>query len=186
MFSLRVQKKEREPLFDMRRTGINIARLRKSKGVTRARLAEVLGISAETVSNWEDGLSCPDASTLGALAALLGTSTEEILGSRRAAEIVSDAEAGRAPVLDMREFSEIAPLLRAEQADRLAGSVCGAVAPDDVLALAPSLGDAALIRLAERVPQGSFTQKDAAALAAFLDEDAAARLMRRLHGEERA
>ncbi len=185
MFSLRVRKKESGPLLDMHRTGANIARLRKSKGATRARLAEVLGISADTVSNWEDGLSCPDASTLGALAALLGTSIEDILGSRRAAEIVSDAEAGRAPALDIRELIEVAPLLRAEQADRLAGSVCGAVTPDDVLALAPFLGDAALMRLAERVPRGAFTRESASALVRFLEEDAAARLMRRLHCEER-
>ena len=185
MFSLRVRKKESEPLLDMRRTGINIARLRKSKGVTQARLAEVLGVNADAVSNWEDGLSCPDASTLGVLAALLGTSTEELLGSRRAAEIVSDAEAGRAPALDMRELVEVVPLLRAEQADRLAGSVCGAVTPDDVLALAPFLGDAALMRLAERVPQGSFTRESASVLVRFLDEDAAARLMRSLFVKER-
>ncbi len=86
----------------------------------------------------------------------------------------------------MRELTEIAPLLRAEQADRLAGSVSGAVTPDDVLALAPFLGDAALLRLAERVPHGAFTRESASALMRFLDGDAAARLMRRLHGKERA
>lgn len=184
MFSVRVRKKESGPLFDMRRTGANIARLRKSKGVTRARLAEALGISADTVSNWEEGLSSPDASALGALAALLGTSTEYILGSRRAAEIISDAEAGCTPALDIRELIEIAPLLRTEQADRLAGSVSGAVTPDGVLGLAPFLGDAALKRLAERVPQGAFTSEDTAALAGFLDEDAVG-LTRKLSGGER-
>lgn len=40
--------------------GDRISFLRKLKGLTQAQLAEKLGISAQAVSKWESGLSCPD------------------------------------------------------------------------------------------------------------------------------
>ena len=52
--------------------GKRIMALRKAKGWTQEQLAAQLGISAQAVSKWENDVSCPDISTLPALAALLG------------------------------------------------------------------------------------------------------------------
>ena len=68
-------------------------RARKAKGMTQMQLANALGISFQAVSNWERGQSCPDISKLGELSELLGVSIDEILGNRRAAELVAQDEA---------------------------------------------------------------------------------------------
>lgn len=60
--------------------GERISYLRKRKKLTQAQLAEQLGISAQAVSKWESGLSCPDIMTLVPLAQVLGVSTDELLG----------------------------------------------------------------------------------------------------------
>lgn len=81
------------PTFDMMKIGANIMRARKAKGMTQMQLANALGISFQAVSNWERGQSCPDISKLGELSELLGVSIDEILGNRRAAELVEQDEA---------------------------------------------------------------------------------------------
>ena len=40
--------------------GTTIAALRREKGLTQDALAAQLGVSAQAVSKWENGLSCPD------------------------------------------------------------------------------------------------------------------------------
>ena len=55
--------------------------LRKLKGLTQAQLAEKLGISAQAVSKWESGLSCPDIMMLVPLADIFGVSTDMLLAA---------------------------------------------------------------------------------------------------------
>ena len=61
--------------------GEKISYLRRQKGMTQAQLAEQLGISAQAVSKWESGLSCPDIMTLLPLSRILGVSTDVLLGA---------------------------------------------------------------------------------------------------------
>lgn len=60
--------------------GDRIAFLRKLKGMTQSQLAGSLGISAQAVSKWESGLSCPDIMMLVPLADIFGVSTDILLG----------------------------------------------------------------------------------------------------------
>lgn len=60
--------------------GEKIAYLRRQAGLTQSQLAEQLGISAQAVSKWESGLSCPDIMTLLPLSKILGVSTDLLLG----------------------------------------------------------------------------------------------------------
>ena len=77
--------------------GKRIMALRKAKGWTQEQLAAQLGISAQAVSKWENDVSCPDISTLPALAALLGVRVETLLGVPAAGGEAADfsQEAGR-------------------------------------------------------------------------------------------
>ena len=59
--------------------GQRIALLRKQKGLKQESLAELLGISAQAVSKWENDQTCPDISLLPNLAELLGTSIDALL-----------------------------------------------------------------------------------------------------------
>lgn len=59
-----------------------IAFLRKEKKLTQAQLAEKLGISAQAVSKWESGLSCPDIMILVPLSNIFGVSTDYLLSGK--------------------------------------------------------------------------------------------------------
>ena len=54
--------------------------LRKEKNLTQAELGERLGVTAQSVSNWERAESLPDTALLPELAMIYGVSVDEILG----------------------------------------------------------------------------------------------------------
>lgn len=61
--------------------GEKIVELRREKGVTQAELADQLHFTRQAVSNWERGITEPDAHTLPVLAAYFGITTDELLGA---------------------------------------------------------------------------------------------------------
>ena len=56
-----------------------IASNRKEKGWTQEELAELVGVSPQAVSKWENAQSCPDIQLLPKLAELFGISVDELL-----------------------------------------------------------------------------------------------------------
>ncbi len=54
---------------------------RKRLGLTQDALAELMGVTAQAVSKWENDQSCPDIGALPKLAEIFGISTDELLGS---------------------------------------------------------------------------------------------------------
>jgi transcriptional regulator with XRE-family HTH domain len=63
------------------KVGAYIMILRKARKYTQQGLAQKLGVSHQAVSNWERGESMPDISILPRLAALLGTTVDNILSA---------------------------------------------------------------------------------------------------------
>ena len=59
--------------------GDNIARIRKAKGITQERLGELMGVTAQAVSKWENG-GAPDVALLPMLAENLGVSVDSLFG----------------------------------------------------------------------------------------------------------
>ena len=70
-------------MFNIAKVGAYITILRKSKKMTQGKLAEILGISHQAVSNWERGAALPDITLLLDLAAALGTSVDNLLSASR-------------------------------------------------------------------------------------------------------
>ena len=98
--------------FDSVMVGSRIMKLRKAAGMTQMQLAETMGVSFQAVSNWERGMSCPDIARLTELAALLGVSVDEILGSKKAARVAEAiAKDEEIPAMSAEEMVEIAPVL---------------------------------------------------------------------------
>ncbi len=62
--------------------GTNIKRLRQNKGATQDQLGEVLGISSQAVSKWENGSALPDIMILPKIADYFGISIDELMGYR--------------------------------------------------------------------------------------------------------
>lgn len=65
----------------MKKLGENIWRFREQAGLSQEQLAEALGVSRQTVSNWENDRATPDAYKFGRLCELLGVGAEELLGT---------------------------------------------------------------------------------------------------------
>lgn len=66
--------------------GKKLTELRAKSGLTQAELAEKLHYTAQTVSNWERGVSSPGPETLLAIAEFFGVTTDELLGKESAAK----------------------------------------------------------------------------------------------------
>jgi len=66
-----------------------IRRLRLANGITQARLAERLGVSKQSISNWENNNIQPSVELLEKLADFFAVSTDTLLG--RQPDILIDA-----------------------------------------------------------------------------------------------
>ena len=60
-------------------TGATIKQLRESRNLTQAKLAEEVGVSAQTISKWETAKGLPDISLLQPLSKALGISVIELM-----------------------------------------------------------------------------------------------------------
>lgn len=78
--------------------GQRIAALRKGRGLTQDEVAGRLGITAQAVSKWENGATCPDISLLPELADMLGVTVDALLRGEAEAETYMVPEARRKPV----------------------------------------------------------------------------------------
>lgn len=59
---------------------LKIAELRKDKGIGQQDLADVLGVSFQSVSKWETGTTMPDITLLPSIAEYFNVSVDELLG----------------------------------------------------------------------------------------------------------
>lgn len=64
--------------------GSRIAQGRKSKGYTQEEFSQLLNVTAQAVSKWENDLSCPDIQLLPQIASILGVTTDELLTGAKA------------------------------------------------------------------------------------------------------
>lgn len=62
--------------------GTKIQTLRRNKSMTQAQLAEVLSVSSQSVSKWENNLSVPDISLLPIIARFFGITMDELFNYR--------------------------------------------------------------------------------------------------------
>ena len=66
----------------MQQLGEKIKMLRKNKGMTQEQLSEVLAVSSQTISKWENNISAPDISLLPVIARYFGITMDELFGYR--------------------------------------------------------------------------------------------------------
>lgn len=68
------------PVIDLKRTGLNICRLREERGLTVRQLQRLLGFSTpQSIYKWQNGNSLPTVDNLVALSAILHVPIDIIL-----------------------------------------------------------------------------------------------------------
>ena len=92
--------------------GERIAEKRKEKGLTQEELADMLGVSAQAVSKWENDISCPDIMTLVPLAEKLECTIDELLTGRSAEQTVT-----LMPENQRKEFNKLMFRIYVDSAD---------------------------------------------------------------------
>ena len=58
-----------------------ISKLRRDNNMTQEQLAEKLGVTAQSVSKWENGITSPDITLIPAIAKLFNITTDVLLGA---------------------------------------------------------------------------------------------------------
>ena len=69
----------------METLGLRIGVLRRQKGLKQDEIAEMLNVTPQAVSKWENDQTCPDISLLPQLANMLGVTVDELLTGKSAA-----------------------------------------------------------------------------------------------------
>ena len=73
---------------NQKKIGLFIAKCRKGKKLTQLELAEILGVSDRSISNWENGVCLPDASMYRIICDVLEISINELF----AGEFIPDEQ----------------------------------------------------------------------------------------------
>lgn len=69
---------------DISTMGKRIADARKKLGYTQEEFSQMLDVTAQAVSKWENDVSCPDIQLLPKIAGILGMTTDELLTGKKA------------------------------------------------------------------------------------------------------
>ena len=87
----------------MDKIAANIARLRREHGMTQEALAEVIGVSAQTISKWETSTTYPDIALLPLRADTFGVTIDALYGREAAHATVTPQEAIERVIESARE-----------------------------------------------------------------------------------
>ena len=66
--------------FLLKKINLRIAELRQAKKITQKELAQIAGVSFQTVSKWKNGTVLPDITYLPILAEYFGVSVDQLMG----------------------------------------------------------------------------------------------------------
>lgn len=92
--------------------------LRRKNGLSQEQLAERIGVSRQSVSKWEGGLSTPDLDKLKALSECFQVSIDELTGNQTSSGFSGAEQEEREPIPRKREESKTGIFLCA------AGAAC--------------------------------------------------------------
>ncbi len=166
-------------MFDTKKFGAYISRLRKNKDMTQSELAERLSLTRQSISKYECGDSFPDVSILITIANVFGVTLDELIGSghptQKEAEILEGAAVGQdlSGALGKGAISDIvniAPLLKPSLLDKMAtGLAKQGIDISSIVSLAEYMQDETVVKLLENATFDTISEELLEKLIPFLD-----------------
>lgn len=168
-------------MFDIKKFGAYISRLRKKADMTQSELAEQLNLTRQAISKYECGDSFPDISILIEVANVFGITLDELISSGNPTEkevsIFESAMEGQdlCCELDKQCISDIvniAPLLKPSLLDKMAkGLAKHGIDISSIVSLAEYINDDAVVKLLENAMYDTINQNLLERLIPFLDSN---------------
>lgn len=171
--------KEVSFMFDIKKFGAYISRLRKKADMTQSELAEQLNVTRQAISKYECGDSFPDISILIEVADVFGITLDELISSghptEKEAVILESAVKGQdlCSELDKECISDIvniAPLLKPRLLDKMAkGLAKHGIDISSIVSLVEYINDDTVVKLLENATYETINETLLERLIPFLD-----------------
>lgn len=168
-------------MFDSKKFGAYISKLRKKADMTQSELADRLNLTRQAISKYECGDSFPDITILVSIAEIFNISLDELIVSgdptKKEAEILEGAAIGQdlsdtLDSLSVKDFVNIAPLLKPSLLDNLAKSLAKhGIDISSIILLAEYLNDDTVVHLLENATYGTLDETLLEHLIPFLDSN---------------
>ena len=166
-------------MFDTKRFGAYISRLRKKADMTQSELAEQLNLTRQAISKYECGDSFPDISILITIANVFDITLDELIGSGNPTEKEADILERAAGGLDLlgtfnkeyiHDIVNIAPLLKPSLLDKMAiGLAKQGIDISSIVSLAEYMNNEAVVKLLENATFDTLSEELLEKLIPFLD-----------------
>lgn len=101
---------KKEVLTMQENIGVKIAELRRAHNMKQDELAEMLGVTPQAVSKWENGASMPDISLLPKIAQIFGTTIDDLFSADNTAK----PDVQIVPVEKRKSFDEMVLRIRVQ------------------------------------------------------------------------
>ena len=143
-------------MFDTRKFGGYLSRLRKNADMTQSELADKLNLTRQAISRYELGDSFPDVSILVLIADVFHVTLDELISSgdptKGESNILGNVARGNTEVIadNVADIMNLAPLLKPNVLAKLTdGFSARGIDISSIVELAEYLNDASVIRLLE-------------------------------------
>ena len=177
-------------MFDVKKFGANISRLRKKADMTQSEIAERLNLTRQAISKYECGDSFPDISVLIEIANMFDISLDELIEfgnpTPKEAVILERAAGGQDPSNELNsqcimDIVNIAPLLKPSVLDKMArGLATHGIDISSIVALAEYINDDAVVELLENATYETIDEDLLEKLIPFLDDNSIAIIFQKI------
>lgn len=168
-------------MFDIKKFGAYISRLRKKADMTQSELAEQLNLTRQAISKYECGDSFPDISVLIEIADVFNITLDELINSghptKKEAAILESAATGQDLYGDMNkqcisDIVNIAPLLKPSLLDKMSkGLAKHGIDISSIVLLAEYINDDTVVNLLQNATFDTINESMLERLIPFLDEN---------------
>jgi transcriptional regulator with XRE-family HTH domain len=164
-------------MFNTKKFGAYISRLRKKSDMTQSELADKLNLTRQAISKYEVGDSFPDVSILVLIANTFNVTLDDLISSGEPSHgesvILGNIAIGNKDVItqDIADIVSLAPLLKPSILAKMAGGLSKqGIDISNIVALAEYLNDEGVIDLLENAAFDTLSDELLEKLIPFLDE----------------